>query len=67
MYSYKGWNDYRVENVPFCRPFMEDTQNYQCWSRYKEGKRLEALEKLATWVVGLPVVIFGAMMIILPK
>ena len=65
--SYKGWNDYRVENVPFCRPFMEDTKNYQCWSRYIEGQRLEDCEKIGVWVVGLPVAVFGGMWLFLPR
>ncbi|MCH5178073.1 MAG: hypothetical protein J1F13_00195 [Prevotellaceae bacterium] len=42
--SYKGWKDYRAEKIPYCRPFMEDTENYSNWSRYKEGRRLEDVE-----------------------
>ena len=42
--SYKGYKDYRVENLPYCQPFMMDTENYTCWSRYKEGHRIEDIE-----------------------
>ena len=38
--SYKGWKNYTAENLPYCRSFMDDTDNYQCWFRYKEGKSI---------------------------
>lgn len=62
--SYKGWTDYRVENLPYCQPFMTDTENYVCWSRYKEGARLEDMEKVGVYVVGLPLALVGTVLII---
>lgn len=38
--SYKGLQNYTSDNLPYCRSFMADTDNYQCWFRYKEGKRI---------------------------
>lgn len=63
--SYKGWTDYRVENLPYCQPFMTDTENYTCWSRYKEGARLEDLEKICLYTIGIPVAFVGGLFIIM--
>lgn len=63
--SYKGWSDYRAENVPYCQPYMADTENYVCWERYKEGQKLEDWEKVGVWVLGIPVAFYGVLLMIL--
>ena len=65
--SYKGWKDYRAENLPYCQPFMADPENYVCWLRYKEGAKLEDWEKVGVWVVGLPVAVVASMWMLLPR
>ena len=60
--SYKGYKDYRVENLPYCQPFMTDTENYTCWLRYKEGARLEDWEA----TIGIPLAFVGALLIFMP-
>ena len=54
--SYKGWQNYTAENLPYCRSFMADTDNYRCWFRYKEGKRIG---DWAGWGLGIGGIIAG--------